>query len=412
MTSDSLREVAPPPGRGRRALAGLRYGPLVLLVLCVVVATILGRIEIRGERQDAERAAARAAAASEPVLPAVCAPPVDQGLTSEPWRDDSLEKASEATLARRLAAEKPGYVSGRDGWKFFTDVQVSDFSQALGRERLTKTPIKKWAAYLSTMQREAEARGGKFYVMIAPAKWDVYPDKLPRWAQDLRGTNSLDSLMSTHPELPFIDVRRALRKAAKTEATYSPLDSHWTGYGGYVAWKAATACLRADGVDDALRVPPITGVDRVDDRNEHAADGVKLPDEPQWTVPVYATPHPATEVTDLRTGDAVPIGADDTVDMLQLPVEARTTKAQTQKTLLVLRDSTGSALSPLWSTSFARTFQYRHQIGDAESKPLDMKALIEKHRPDVTFFTMTERYLAHDPPAVGAMTDPTPQENP
>jgi hypothetical protein len=398
VTDGSLREIAPPPGRGRRTLAGLRYLPLAVLMLCVIAATIVGRLEIRSQDADARDAAAQAAAPAKASLPAVCAPRVAQGLDAEPWRDDSLEKASEATFARRMAAEKPGYVRGRDGWKFFTDVQAKDFSQALGRERLTKTPIKAWAAYLSTMQRDAEARGGKFYVMIAPAKWDVYPDKLPTWAQELRGTNSLDGLMSAHPELPFIDVRQALRTAGRTEPTYSPLNSHWTNYGGYVAWKAATACLRADGVDDSLGVPPITGVSRVADRNEHAADGVKQPVEPRWTVPVYAEQHPTTTVTDLDTGDPVAVGDDDTVDMLLLPVESRTADAQTDKTLLLLRDSTGSALSPLLSTSFARTFQYRHQIGDQDTAPVDVPALVDKHRPDITIFTMTERYLAYGPP--------------
>lgn len=298
-----------------------------------------------------------------------------------------------------LSGENPGYVTGRDGWLFFNDSQVNDLSQAVGRDRLTRTPIERWNAYFSQMRREAEARGGHFYILIAPAKWDVYPDLLPTWAQKLRGTNSLDRLMAAHPELPFIDVRQPLREAGQDQPTYSRLNSHWTDYGGWVAWKAATACLRAVGdVDAAVDAPAIDGVYVVGDQNEFADDGVEQPADPQRTIPDFVAPHPATTITDIKTGADVQIGVDDILDTPMLPAITSTPQAQSSKTMLVLRDSTGRALSPLWSTSFARTVQYQHPIG-AMGAPVDMKRLVDRFRPDITFFTMTERYLSFDPPA-------------
>lgn len=399
MTDDGVRTIAPAPGR-RSSFAGVRYVPLIILMLCVVAATVVGRVQSGAQKDDADRAAAAARAAEgKPSLPAVCAPPVDQGIDVEHWRDDEREPASEAAFMQRMAGEKPGYVTGRKGWLFFNDIQAKDFSQAVGRERQGRKQVAKWDAYLRGMKRDAEAKGGRFFVMIAPAKWDVYPDRLPGWAQDLRGTNSLDHLMAEHPDLPFIDVRAPLRAAAAEHPTYAPLNSHWTDYGGYVAWKAATACLRAADVGDrSLDVPAISGVERVDDLNEFAADGVELPAQPQWTKPVYRSPHPATTVTDVRTGAPVQPLAGDMIDTTQLPVETRTADAQSSKTLLAFRDSTGSALSPLWSTSFARTVQYQHAVG-AMGKPVDLPALIDTVRPDVTIFMMTERYLSFDPPA-------------
>jgi hypothetical protein len=235
MTSDGLRTVAPAPGR-RSSFAGARYVPLIILMVCVVAATIVGTVHERSQRDDSDQAAvaARAAVDRKPSLPAVCAPPVNQGITVEHWRDDEREAASEAVFSQRMTDEKPGYVTGRGGWLFFNDIQAKDFSQAIGRERQGRKQVAEWDAYLSGMKREAEADGGQFFVMIAPAKWDVYPDRLPGWARDLRGTNSLDHLMAQHPELPFIDVRAPLRAAAPEEPTYSPLNSHWSDYGGYV----------------------------------------------------------------------------------------------------------------------------------------------------------------------------------
>ncbi|KQX71786.1 hypothetical protein [Aeromicrobium sp. Root472D3] len=394
MTGDGLRETAPPPGRRRGALARLRYVPLILLVLAVIVATVLGVVETRSADDEKTSARTSGTAPAGPSLPAVCAPAVDQQIDVEHWRDDQLEPAAETAFARGIARSAPGHVRGRDGWLFFTDAQAKDFSQAVGRERQGPSSIARWNDYLGDMRRAAQARGGRFYVMIAPAKWDVRHDRLPTWAQRLRGTTSLDRLMQVYPELPFVDVRAALRDAS--EPTYSPLNSHWTDFGGYVAWQAATACLRADGVD-GVDVPPITGVDVTDDRNEFAADGVSDPDEPAWTQPRLAAAHPDTTITSIATGATLQPLPGDVVDMTQLPVRTSTSGAQSSETLLVLRDSTGSALSPLWSTSFARTVQYQHPVGEMGA-PVDLAAIVDRERPDVTIFTMTERYLSFDPP--------------
>jgi hypothetical protein len=399
MTDDGLRETASPPGRGRAA-AGLKYVPLTVLMLLVVTAVVLGVIESRSidRRESASAAAPAGEAKAKATLPPVCAPPVDQGIDVEHWRDDDRESASEATFERELAGEKPGYVTGRGGWLFFNDIQIKDLSQAVGRERQGRRQVARWNTYLTGLKRAAEAKGGRFYILIGPAKWDVYPDRLPRWAADLRGTNSLDHLQAEHPELPFIDVRAPLRSAGAKVPTYSPLNSHWTDYGGYVAWQAVTACLRADGAaGPELDVPAIRGVERVADVNEFATDGVELPAEPQATRPRYRSPHPVTTVVARKTGDTIEPRGDDVVDTSELPVETRTTGAQTDETLLVLRDSFGNALSPLWSTSFARTVQYQHPVGEMGA-PVDLPAVVDDVRPDITIFTMTERYLWFDPP--------------
>lgn len=234
--------------------------------------------------------------------------------------------------------------------------------------------------------------------MIAPAKGDVYPGRLPNWAQDLRGFVSLDLLMKTHPELPFIDTRPELREAGQVNATYSPLNSHWTYYGGYVAWQTVTSCLRAsDTAFASLSVPPISGVTARADFNEFASFEVVPSVQPTWTVPVYSEPLPATTAVSLVSGDPVQLDGDNVVDMTQLPVETTSENAQSDLTLLALRDSTGSALSPLWSTSFAHTVQFQHGVGGT-GEVLNVGSLVSKYKPNVTLFVMTERYLDYGPP--------------
>ena len=140
-------------------------------------------------------------------------------------------------------------------------------------------------------------------MVVAPANWDVYPHKLPRGPSGCGAAPVLQTLMREHPDLPWIDTRSALREAARTNPTYEPLNSHWTPYGGYVAWKAIARCLRVTtpGAGSPNRRPPITGVGVAAGPNEFGYYGV--PDGRRGApYPLYAAEHPATTITHLPDG--------------------------------------------------------------------------------------------------------------
>ena len=345
------------------------------------------------KEKAAEREAKRLARAKQ-----ACRPAFSTGVRAEPWVG-ARRQQSEQVFKARMKKEKRTYVKGRDGWKFFTDLQSDNFSQAVGRVTQTAKQRTAWAKWIAQSQKTVEKAGGQYYVVISPANWDIYPQKLPVWAQKLRGTTSLQTLMAEHPELPWVDPRAALRKAAKKNDTYEPLDSHWTPYGGYVAWQAITKCLRA--TDDALKAadaPPITGVGITANSNEFAADGVK-PGKPRRTYPIYAAPHPETTTTHLPDGAPIANSPDFVTDTIQAPLKTSTPSAQLPgSTLLTLRDSTGNALSPLWSTTFGTTVQYGHGINQLGLKPPDLAQLMSTYHPDVVLFVITERFLAQRAP--------------
>jgi|EndMetStandDraft_8_1072994.scaffolds.fasta_scaffold23321_3 acetyltransferase AlgX (SGNH hydrolase-like protein) len=397
MTGHQPHEIAQRPRRAH----GLRLVPLGLLVVCVLAAAVIGSIvDYKPAPVPEVVAAAPTKPPKKPSLPKACTLPVKQGLRNrEPWLDAALRPKSEKQWTRHIAREEPAYVQGEDGWLFWNDWQVNDMSQSVGRITLDDAAVSGWASYLKSMQRSAERAGSQFYVMVAPAKWDVYPQKMPSWARDLRGRVSLDILMKAHPEIPFIDTRSPLRTAARKNATYEPLDSHWTPYGGYVAWKSATRCLRATTPNNKpLGVPEITGVGLVPSNNEFAPQGIVPDPQPQRTVPVYARALPTMTAQSLDSGAAVEIGADNVVDTTLLPLMTRTQGAQSDDRLLVLRDSTGGSLSPLWAASFASTVQVSHGLGGTAALP-KIAQLAKKYHPDITMIVLTERYLGYEPPA-------------
>jgi hypothetical protein len=399
MTDDGLRTMPPSkaPLDRRGLLTWYRYIPLVILTIAVILAGGVGFV-VKHQTPAATTGESPLPARS---LPESCSPGVDQGLTREPWSDPALAAESESRFQQSVAGADPVFIMGRDGWAFWNDYQINDLSQSMGRVSLDQAGTDAWAAYFAAMKQTANERGSSFYVVIAPAKWDVYPQKMADWAQELRGTVSFDKLLAAHPEIPLIDTRPALREASSTADTYSPLDSHWTGYGGYVAWDAITDCLGANDPGLAgISASPITGVGAVPDHNEYADRGLVASETPDWTVPEYAEPHAPTTVTSLTSGLALPARSDNVIDLTELPVESTTVGAQSDLSLLVLRDSTSGSLSPLMTESFAKTVMYTHNVG-APDRPLDVAQILDTHPTNVTLFVMTERYLAFGPPSVG-----------
>lgn len=343
-----------------------------------------------GEQGSAVRTAERARK--------VCQPRYATRIKREPWRG-STRAASERAYSRAIAKEDPAYVRGKDGWLFFSDLYNDNFSQAVGREVQTAKQQKAWVKYLKKSAATAKAAGADYRVVVMPANWDIHPEKLPSWAVRLRGSTSLVRLMKAHPELPFIDTRAALAKAARKNDTYEPLNSHWTPYGGYVAWQQITKCLAATNPAlSAISTPPLKGVGTEANANEFSGNGV--PDgKPARTYPIYAAQHPGVTTTHLPDGAAITTAPDFVTDTVQTPLKTVTSGAQAQDlTMLTLRDSTGNALSPLYSWSFGTTVQYAHGIAQADFSPPNLKSLVAAHKPTLVLFVITERFLSETPP--------------
>jgi len=401
MTALSDRRAGARPSRGVKDR--LRLAPLGLLMVCVLAAALVG-VVVDGSNGTVAAAPPQArltdpASGTSDRAASACTPGFDSETSSAPW-SKAKRRSSEKVFQQRLASEHPSYVRGRHRRLIFRDQQADNFSQALGRVTQTAKQRKAWATFLKRAQRSVQRRGGEFHVVVAPAEWDVYRQDLPSWATKLRGTTSLEKLMAAHPEIPWIDTRAALRAAARKNHTYEPLNTHWTPYGGYVAWKTISACLRLNPELASVAAPPLKRVKIGPNLNEFAGYGV--PDgKKARTSPVYAAKHPRTTITHIPDGEPVANMPDDTLDLVFLPARTITKKAQTDKTLLVLRDSTGSALSPLWSWSFEETIQYPHGIGSAfKTKPI--RGLVKKFDPDVVLYVITERYLAFPPISQGS----------
>jgi hypothetical protein len=375
----------------------------------LIILTVLGVIAIGGGYYIHKRIQATVPAPTNPApitgrpfvptssaaLPAICQPKVQQP-AHQFWLDGEAAKAQAVFDAHADDLKQP-YVVGKDGWTFWNDVQAQNFSQAVGKRVLSNQEATQWHTYLKRLQDSLAAKHIPLYVAITPAKWDVYPQDLPDWAQKIRGSGPLDQLLHQYPDLPIIDMREPLRDASKLHPVYSKVNSHWTDYGASIGWTAMSQCINAaTPALGPLSTPLSGGVTLAPDINEFASYGITNA-TPDWTVPAYSEPLKPVTVTSEDGISKVVKGTTPTDESL-LPLRTTTPGAQSKHSALVLRDSMGNGLSVFLQQSFHTTWQARHNFDDPSHIP-DIPALVTKHKPDVVILQIAERFLNFPPPA-------------
>lgn len=371
--------------------------PLIVLAVLSLVAALVGWTT--QARLDA------AAAQIAPITPTdapssaadACRPAV-KGSGSEPWVD--APEATQALWDAHAAELSDPVVRGRDGWAFYNDQVEQNFSQAVGRRLLTNAEVRAWHDYFLALSTALDAQGIELSIQITPSASSVYPEKLPEWADALRGSTPLDQLLAASPDLPMVDFRADLRDAARENAVFTPVNSHWTDWGGYVGWEAYARCHDARHPDaPRITVPAVDGVTSGGIFNEYASYGI--PDVgPEWTSPSYAEPLAAVSVTDSSSKTAEADGGS-VIDLSRLPASTVTADAWSPQKALILRDSMGNALSGLWAQQYAKTWQIQHRYDDWSSPP-NYRSLVDQYKPDVVIVQLAERHLINAPaPGVG-----------
>lgn len=128
-------------------------------------------------------------------------------------------------------------IVGHDGWLFFNQGHVF---YHMGIARLTPDQLKTWAKRFQMRQTSAAAEGSSLFLLIAPEKPSVYPEKLPGWVQTTRNTEVLDMIKAVTPDLRerIIYPLNNVLQAKAEQPVYGPYDTHWNGFGGYAAYSA------------------------------------------------------------------------------------------------------------------------------------------------------------------------------
>lgn len=377
----------------------LYFAPLSLLMVAVVVLAGLGVATRQASRAQADqlREQVLLQASQQSTLPASC---VSEDFAPHPadiWVGEQ-NAASEKAFAEH--PETAGMrVEGREGFEFWGDQQSYNISQALGRAPWLDEQLSQWLAYFSAMDDELSKDGRELVVVVSPAKWELYRDKLPEWTDGLQGLTHLEQFLARSGDLPVVDVRGAMDDAKRDGPVFSAVNSHWTPYGAYAAWQQTVLCaseLYPDSVWSQLQVPEVEGVALSVAPNEFTAYGNTATVE-DWARPLLPAADPVRSTITGVDGAQQSGPSDGTVGLLDMP--ASTDSNSGVGRALILRDSTGEALAPVWSQVFGETCQVRHNLDYPDVRP-DIVAEAEKCDADVVLYVFTERYFSQFPPSL------------
>jgi len=384
----SLRELPPEQAITSR-WRHLRYVPLAILVVLVILATVVG---VAVKRSQPAPTAEPPSASEEPVadrLPDECHRPVAPP-TTQPWAAANKAASEEVWVSHADDLATP-YVLGEDGWVFWGDIQNNNFSQAIGRRTLSAEELSAWHTYLANLDTELSAEGIELYVVIAPAKWAIYPENLPEWAKAIRGPGPLDQLMEVGGDLPLVDLRAPLTEESSETQTYSRVNSHWSSFGAYTGWNAIADCIVANQPDVGLEPLPLEGVTLVDDFNEYGDYDIEL-ETPDWTEPVFAEPLAPVEIS-AAGADPVTVDGSRWTSFDDLPATTHTEGAPSDASVLFVSDSFGVVMSPYIQQAFTDIRTLRHNLdGDPSIRP-DIADVALATRPDIVILEITQRHL-------------------
>ncbi|HVO90031.1 MAG TPA: hypothetical protein VMV45_15935, partial [Casimicrobiaceae bacterium] len=128
---------------------------------------------------------------------------------------------------------------GDSGWLFF----LGEDAHSLDRHYRGVMPMPDdiVAAVLAELKRRNDylhAHGIAYVVTIAPDKFTIYPEHLPSWVRHMPAPTPFARLadaLHADGSVRFVDLRKPLLEAKKTEQVYFKTDSHWNLLGARIA---------------------------------------------------------------------------------------------------------------------------------------------------------------------------------
>lgn len=310
-----------------------------------------------------------------------------------------------------ISTDPKQVVIGRDGWTFLGDqyektltvdrrlANKADF--VLGEQM--GSAAEAWDVYLSS-------KGVKnFNIMIGPNKGTIYPEYMPDWAMPA-SPNATDALLARTGLAHYVDLRGALLAAKnnQSDALYYKTDTHWNSLGAGIAFRAFAQQVSKTAPELQWPSEKTYAIDRVEPRGGgDLANFLRLTSYLPDIEPIIHASKLSIETTqsDFDTGQVLVQGGNPMVGSPDKPLLVKSIGALNSKRVLWLRDSFGTAMSPLMAATFSDVLQLHW--GEAIKPGGRFVQLVEKWKPDYVFVTVVERasrtpWFAIYPPPVFA----------
>jgi alginate O-acetyltransferase complex protein AlgJ len=262
-------------------------------------------------------------------------------------------------------------VEGKDGWLFVANDSNDVFGQHAGTLEFPDSHFEQWREVLEGRVEWLAERGIPYYFVVAPDTHAIYPEKLPEWFQPIR-ERPIERLMRRLKESDSsVRVIYPLEEllAAKAEQQVGlPLDSHWSEFGAFVAYRRIVDELERAGV-------PMRTISKQD----LTFTEVDIPGDLGQMLGI-ATSHEL--YVDFARGAR--LLNDNAVENIGALLEFECDLAPPTRFLL-LGDSYSWRLGRYLAESFGR-FVFAHT-------PILDRNLVEREQPDVVISLLSERFL-------------------
>ena len=134
----------------------------------------------------------------------------------------------------------PKVVVGENGWLIFTaEGDIQDYQKA---ESFTEEELATFQKDLDALSANYAERGITLLMVVVPNKNTIYPERVPSQIAVLGSESRLEqvtSYLQGHGQSQILDLRPALRAAKAEHEIYYATDTHWNGYGSYLAYSAS-----------------------------------------------------------------------------------------------------------------------------------------------------------------------------
>jgi hypothetical protein len=171
-------------------------------------------------------------------------------------RDALVYYGSRLQLARTGTPMNQDVAIGRDGWLFFDENYTPGqphFASLYGKAPIAPSDLQAIASNLERVREQLKACAMPFYLVLAPDKQTIYPEKLrmpPPPDAVTQADQVVAYLHAAAPELRIIDLRQPLKdaKASQKYELYKRTDTHWNTLGAFVGYQTIAKTLVHDGI--------------------------------------------------------------------------------------------------------------------------------------------------------------------
>jgi integrase len=152
---------------------------------------------------------------------------------------DELAEEVVSAMARAFPARivRDGkVVAGKDGWLFLANDQNDVIAQMTGGLRLSRQELEAWR---TTVEGRIENLDVPYLFMVAPDSHCIYPEKLPEGVVvvDERPVHQLIAHLGELTGVRTIYFADDLLRAKSERAVCVSVDSHWSEFGAFVAYR-------------------------------------------------------------------------------------------------------------------------------------------------------------------------------